>query len=176
MNYLKYLGVQLTKPAYYISLKKECCREPNELVVNHVQRTKKSIIACVYKYDNIYVHNAFKDALTRGIELTLIMDYKQNKQNKLVDELKVLGANVKLWKKTEKLHAKFLIFDDAHVLTGSFNLTMPDTDKSDHHKVDLIILLSDFNAILNFQNIYKEMMHILSTDVCDVCDGQLEII
>ena len=169
MIYFKYINDQLNKPMYILSLKQECCHEPNELVINSIQRAKKTIIACVYKFDNIYIFNALKTALERGVEITMVMDYKKNRQNRLAIDLKKLGANIKLWKKTDKLHAKYLILDDTNVLTGSFNLTMENTDKTNRHKVDLIISLYDANAISNFKNIHTDMMNVLENDVCDEC-------
>ena len=170
MNYLKHL-YNPPKPAYCISLKKECCCESSELVINSLQRAKDKVIIIAYKFDNSTILHQLKLNLKKGIKLYMILDYKQNRQNKFVQELKELGAEIYLWKRTEKLHAKFMIIDDKHVLTGSFNLTMPTTTSSNHHKVDLIISLYDYNAISSFIHIYNDMMQVLKSDICKECDG-----
>jgi len=169
MNYLKHL--YKLRSTYCVSLKKECCSESSEIVVNSLRAAKKQVIIIAYKFDNVTIFNQLKLTLKKGVKVCMILDYKQNRQNKFVSELKELGAEIYLWKKTEKLHAKFMIVDEEHVLTGSFNLTMPTTTSSHHHKVDLIISLHDYSAIESFIRIYNDMMQLLKTDVCKECNG-----
>lgn len=169
MNYLKHF--YKPKSIYCVSLKKECCSESSEIVVNSLRMAKNKVVIIAYKFDNIAIFNQLKLTLKKGIKVCMILDYKQNHQNKFVHELKDLGADIHLWKKTEKLHAKFMIIDDTHVLTGSFNLTTETTTLSHHHKVDLIISLYDYNAIQSFTYIYNDMMQLLKNDVCTECNG-----
>jgi hypothetical protein len=169
MNYFRM--VQKHKPVYNVSIKKECCGEACEFVVNALQKVKESVIIIAYKFDNVIIFNMLQIILKKGIKVTMILDYKKNWQNKFVRDLRDLGADIKLWKKTEKLHAKFIIVDDTHVLTGSFNLTSENTTLSQQHEVDLIIGLYDYCAVTRFQSIYKDMMDVLAKDICDECDG-----
>ena len=169
MNYLKHF--YKPRSTYCVSLKKECCSESSEIVVNSLRMAKNNVIIIAYKFDDTTIFNQLKLTLKKGVKICMILDYKQNCQNKFVNELKELGAEIHLWKKTEKLHAKFMIIDESHVLTGSFNLTMPTTTSSHHHKVDLIISLHDYNAIESFIHIYNDMKQLLKTDVCKECDG-----
>lgn len=173
MNYLK--NLYKPKSVYYISLKKECCSEPSEIVVNSLQTAKEKVVIIAYKFDNVDIFNQLKKTVQSGVSITMILDYKNNRQNKFVQELKDLGVEIHLWKKTEKLHAKFMIVDDVHVLTGSFNLTTPTTTSSHHHKVDLIISLYEYSVVHSFIHIYNDMMRILNTDVCKECDGNLPV-
>lgn len=172
MNYLKHL--YQPKSIYCVSLKKECCSQSSDVIINSLECAKEKVVIIAYKFDNTNVLNKLKQVLKRGVKVYMILDYKQNRHNKFVQELKALGAEIHLWKKTEKLHAKFMVIDHNHVLTGSFNLTMPTTTSSHHHKVDLIISLYDCNAITSFLSIYKDMMDILKTDVCVECNGNQE--
>ncbi len=166
MNYFRQLNAILTKPIFCVSLHKECCCDSSELVCNSIQRAKKSVKACVYKFDSAFIFKALKEALGRNVSVTMIMDYKQNKNNGFVSQLIELGADIKLWKINETLRAKFLIIDSAHVLTGSYDLTMPTDNFPTKHNVDLIISLYDDDAIEKFTHIFNDMTKILACPTC----------
>lgn len=159
------------KNACCISLK-ECCCEPGKIITASIKQAKKSINACIYKFDNQDVFNAIKDALSRGIKVNLILDYGKNKQNAFVFELKKQGATIKLWKKTEKLHATFMIIDENSVLSGTFDFT---TQSPEHRTIDLIVSFYDFNTVSHFISMYNEMKICLQ-DVCKDCVGDLSAI
>ncbi len=166
MNYFRQLNALLTKPIFCVSLRKECCCDSSELVCNTIQRAKKSVVICVYKFNNTFIFKALKKALDRNVSVTMIMDYKQNKDNGFVPQLVELGADIKLWKRNETLRAKFLIVDGAHVLTGSFDLTMPPDNLPTMHNVDLIISLYDDDAIKKFTHIFDDMLKFLTCPAC----------
>lgn len=172
MNFIKQF--YKSRPVYCVSLKKECCCEPEKLVIHSLEHAKNRVIIIAYKFDNPLILNQLKLVLKKGIQVIMILDYKQNYQNEYVSILSDLGAEIYLWKRTEKLHAKFIIIDDTHVLTGSFNLTMPITTSSNHHKIDLMISLYDYNAITSFMNIYHEMMQSLKNR-CQNCDNNNDV-
>lgn len=164
------------RPVYDISLKKDCCNEPSKFVINSIKNAKNVINIVAYKFNNVEIVSELMNALNRGIKLTMILDYKENKQNKFVAQLVELGASIKLWKKNEKLHAKFMIIDDAQILTGSFNLTTLSTFKSHLHKVDLLISLYDTGALYTFDAFFKDMINMLQVDICEECDGNGDVV
>jgi PLD-like domain len=170
-SYLKCMNIFKNRPVYDISLKKECCNDPSKFVINSIKNSKNVINIVAYKLNNVQIVSELMNALNRGVKLTMILDYKQNKQNKFVAQLVESGASIKLWKKNEKLHAKFMIIDNEQVLTGSFNLTTLSTFKSHLHKVDLLISLYDANALYAFDTFFKDMLNMLQVDICEECDG-----
>lgn len=170
-SYLRCMDIFKTRPVYDISLKKDCCNDPSKFVINSIKNSKKSINIVAYKINNTDIITELKNALNRGVKIIMILDYKQNKTNKLLVQLAELGASIKLWKKNEKLHAKFMIIDDAQVLTGSFNLTTLSTFKSHLHKVDLLVSLYDVNALHTFNAFFKDMINMLKVDICQECNG-----
>lgn len=123
---------------------------PREITLYAIKSSEKNIYACIYKLNDIQIYNQLILALKNHVHVELVMDYKMNKYNKLVHDLKEHGAKIYYWKKSEKLHAKFVIIDNKHVLTGSYNWTF-----SNKHKIDLIM---DADAHINeFLNLYKQL-------------------
>lgn len=175
-SYLRCMNIFKNRPVYDISLKKDCCNEPSKFVLTSIKRAKMSINIVAYKINNTDIVKELINALNRGVKITMILDYKENKQNKLLPQLVESGATVKLWKKNEKLHAKFMIIDEIQVLTGSFNLTTLSTFKSHLHKVDLLISLYDTNALYTFNTFFNDMLNMLQMDICEECNGNDDIV
>lgn len=175
-SYLKCMNIFKNRPVYNISLKKDCCNEPSKFVINSIKSANNVINIVAYKINNTEIINELIHALNRGVKITMILDYRKNKQNKLLVQLVEMGASIKLWKRNEKLHAKFMIIDNTQVLTGSFNLTTLSTFKSHLHKVDLLISLYDVNAIHTFDTFFNDMINMLHVDICQECNGNDDIV
>lgn len=166
MNFLKkWASIEnIYKTTFCLSLNKKCCCDPSDLTVSSIKRAGKTIRGCVYKLKDKHVHEALLLSLKRGLDVHLILDYHENHDNPFLEELKEHGAHVYLWKPNEKLHAKFAIFDEEHVLTGSFNWTKTELH-GNIHKVDLIISLYDSTSVHQFITLFDDMLNILN-DKC----------
>lgn len=154
MYYLlnKYNSLWKSEPAYCLTLGDDCCCKSSSTLISSLKLAQKEIKACVYKFDDYDVLKTLLDLLERNVKITLIVDYKQNYESKFMKKLVDNGAKIIYWKSGEKLHAKFTIIDNIHVLTGSFNWT-----KHDKH-VDLIISQFDEHTIFTFQELFKSLL------------------
>jgi phosphatidylserine/phosphatidylglycerophosphate/cardiolipin synthase-like enzyme len=153
MNFLNKL--YKTDKSYCLTIGKDCCCKSSTILIDSINSAKIEIFACVYKLNNETIVTALEQALYRGVNIYIIADYKKNENSKFMHQLVKSGAQVLFWNKQEKLHAKFTIIDDNHVLTGSFNWTI-----SKRHKVDLIISLYDDTSIANFKSLFNELKSI----------------
>lgn len=164
MNYYlkKWASIDnIYKTAFCLSLNKKCCCDPCELTVSAIKRASKTIRVCMYKFTHKNIYDALLLALKRKLDVHLILDYHENHNNEFINELKKNGAHIYMWKQDEKLHAKFSIFDNEHVLTGSFNWTNNDVHHGKVHKVDLIISLYDSTSVGQFITLFDDMLNLL---------------
>jgi len=145
----------IRQPAYCLTIDETYCNS-QYVLLETIRKSKDSITACVYKFNNIEVMNELKNALKRNVKVKMIMDYENNHSTKITKTLIDSGAEILYWKQNEKLHAKFVIIDN-QVLTGSFNWT---TGK--RHKVDLIVTLSDESSCHNFHTLFNKLYKELS--------------
>lgn len=125
--------------------------DPHELTIEAIKSSKMSIKGCVYKLNHHVIYQELERALSRGVVVELVFDYKNKIHNALVHKLRGKGASVYFWNKCEKLHAKFAIFDDKRVLTGSFNWT-----QSNKHKTELII--DTLERVDTFINLHAKLV------------------
>lgn len=153
-NFIRKIRGSCTHRAYCLTIDrdKECCCVSAKVLIESIDTAKRTIYACVYKLNNKFVVEALKKAIFRGVVVCLIVDYKNNHGTKFIESLVEAGAQILFWNKDEKLHAKFTILDNTHVLTGSFNWTT-----SERHKVDLIISLYDETSINDFHNLFNQL-------------------
>lgn len=140
----------LKQPTYCLTIDDTYCQSQSVLI-DMIKHSKNEITACIYKFNNYDVMFELKSALERGVKVNMIMDYENNFKSKISKTLIDSGAQIKYWKRDQKLHAKFVIIDN-HVLTGSFNWT---TCK--RHKVDLIVTLSDDTSHHNFRSLFNKL-------------------
>lgn len=134
--------------------------DPCELTIEAIKSSNTIIKGCVYKLDHIGIYNELIKAIDRGVTVEFVFDYKSNIHNSLVHKLYIRGARIYFWNKCEKLHGKFYIFDDKHVLTGSFNLT-----ESYKHKTELVI--DTVENVDTFVNLYSKLVK-MSTNL-NIC-------
>jgi phosphatidylserine/phosphatidylglycerophosphate/cardiolipin synthase-like enzyme len=122
------------------------------VLIESINSAKVEIVACVYKLNDETIVTALEQALNRGVKINIIADHKKNENSKFMNKLVNSGAQVLYWHKQQKLHAKFTLVDNKHVLTGSFNWTI-----SKRHKVDLIISLYDSASVTKFKSLFNEL-------------------
>lgn len=98
-------------------------QSPISLTVQQIARAETTIQAVAYKFNNPSIYTALREALQRGVQVTLIVDAgNADSKKSLVDAIEQQGAQVIRWQASE-MHAKFAIFDQRTVLAGSFNWT-----------------------------------------------------
>ena len=102
---------------------------PNMQNVNKLERyikmAKKSLLICVFNFTNNVLADAVKHVYNQGVTVRVITDDEcmTNRGNDC-QELADAGIPVRTDNATEfHMHNKFMIVDNAFLLTGSFNWT-----------------------------------------------------
>ena len=92
-------------------------------IIERINRSKKIDIA-VYSITNPNITNAIIAAYNRGADIRIITDKGQAKvKGAKAEELKSAGIPVLTNKKHKIEHNKFAVFDDVHIVSGSYNWT-----------------------------------------------------
>lgn len=92
-------------------------------IIERINQSKKIDIA-VYSITNPNITNAIIAAYQNGADIRVITDKTQAKGKKsLVETIKKAGIPVLTNKKHKIEHNKFAVFDDVHIVSGSYNWT-----------------------------------------------------
>ncbi len=92
-------------------------------IIAEVNKAQQMDIA-VYSISNIKIVDSLINAFHRGAQIRIITDRTQAKgKGSLVEKLKSAGIPVVTNKKTKIEHNKYAIFDNKHVVSGSYNWT-----------------------------------------------------
>jgi len=95
-----------------------------ELVIKGIRAARSSIHVAAYAFTSKPVAQALLQAQQRGVEVALVADEKENTgRYTAIRYLADKGIAVRLNGKYAILHDKFMIIDQQHVQTGSFNYT-----------------------------------------------------
>ena len=97
--------------------------ECEDNIIEKINQSNKIDIA-VYSITNPDITNAIIAAYKRGADIRIITDRTQSKGKKsLVGTIKKAGIPVLTNKKHKIEHNKFAVFDDVHIVSGSYNWT-----------------------------------------------------
>jgi phosphatidylserine/phosphatidylglycerophosphate/cardiolipin synthase-like enzyme len=134
-------------------------RSPADALVDAFAKSKKSIDAVVYKFSDPEIFAALVAAVEGQDEVALrllvdrrLIDGKRKKWG-LAQKLAGLNGDVQVRKWSgHKLHAKFVIIDDRHVFSGSFNWT-----KGGRENTELLLDFDDPQSVLNFTYLFEDL-------------------
>lgn len=121
-------------------------------LVGEIEKTNKSIDIAVYAFTSEVLAKKLIEAKNRGIYVRVLLDEGMDKETHEGDALEKSGIAVKRMKgkeisgKTGIMHHKFAIFDDAIIVTGSFNWTY----SGEFLNKENIIRLCDSQAVSMF--------------------------
>lgn len=102
-----------------------------ELVLKGIRSARRSIHVAAYVFTSKPVALALLDARQRGVEVALVADSKENTAGYSATRfLARQRLPVRLNGKYAILHDKFMIIDQLHVQTGSFNYTAAAASKN----------------------------------------------
>ncbi len=97
--------------------------ECEDNIIARINKSKKMDIA-VYSITNLKITDALLKAYERGAEIRIVTDRTQSKgKNSTVGKLKEAGIPLLTNIKHRIEHNKFAVFDDIHVVSGSYNWT-----------------------------------------------------
>lgn len=93
-------------------------------IVTGIEEAAQSIKICVFTISDDRISDAIVRAHRSGIRIKIISDNdKLYDKGSDIRELAAKGLEVRVDKTRSHMHHKFAIFDDIHVLTGSYNWT-----------------------------------------------------
>jgi cardiolipin hydrolase len=106
-------------------------------IVGLLRTARDSIKICVFTITDDRITSEILDALARNVALRVITDNdKANDEGSDVARLARAGVSVRVDRTPNHMHHKFALFDDARLLTGSYNWTR---SAADCHEENLIV-------------------------------------
>ena len=135
---------------------------PNEKnidrLVGYLSKATKSMKVCVFSMTNDKLANALHDAQKRGVQVRVISDDEcMNQVGSDVQWLAEQGVQVRTDDAPNfHMHNKFVVIDDSHLITGSFNWTVQ-AGKSNQENllvVDHPYYIEKYN--LEFESLWKQ--------------------
>ncbi|WP_276497831.1 phospholipase D-like domain-containing protein [Pontibacter litorisediminis] len=128
-------------------------------IVECMDEAEESIKICVFTISDNRITEAIIRAYKRGVSIRIITDNKKlHDTGSDIRELAVRGLEVRIDKTRSHMHHKFAVFDEARVLTGSYNWTRS-AALYNHEN----ILVTDNHSIVQdysreFDRLWQEMM------------------
>ena len=98
-------------------------RTIQNMILKDIKGAKKTIDLATYNYTDTKTAEALIDAVHRGVKVRMVVD-EDNYNKRVVDDLRSGGVNVISAKSNGLMHAKYIIIDDALVISGSANMTL----------------------------------------------------
>ena len=94
------------------------------MIVQNIERAKKSIAVQAYSFTSADIAKALADAHKRGVQVRVILDKSQETEKySSLTFLKNAGIPVHVDRDFQIAHSKIIIIDESDIITGSFNFT-----------------------------------------------------
>jgi phosphatidylserine/phosphatidylglycerophosphate/cardiolipin synthase-like enzyme len=95
-----------------------------DVIRDEFARAKRKVDVCVFTITDDRIRAAMLDARRRGVAIRVISDNdKSMDEGSDVEPLRRAGIEVRVDETEAHMHHKFAVYDDARVLTGSYNWT-----------------------------------------------------
>lgn len=95
----------------------------------------------------VYLYEALQNAVNRGVKIRIITDFRDT-----IEQLNLIGAEVKLSRTSRRMHAKAVIFSDSAIV-GSHNWSKMGLQHND----EISILIKDYEEIQELNKIFEEI-------------------
>ncbi len=115
---LIFFNLSFTSEVYF--LPKES-KEATSKLISLIENSHSSIDIAMYNFTYKKLANALKEAVKRGVEVTVILDKKKVQQEKKTQYKNLQKENINIILSSNKLHMKMAIFDKKIALLGSAN-------------------------------------------------------
>lgn len=129
-----------------------------ETIQRFIGQSETAVDAALYSFSSEDLLRSLFEARNRGIGVRLVTDWSKYDQNgwmrKLLADtrvpLKLLGGRNG---SSSKMHHKFMILDNAIVLTGSYNWT----PASETHNYENIVVIREPSSVLDYRCEFKRL-------------------
>ena len=114
----------------------EVCFTPGEnctrLITEAINQAKQSVYVQAYSFTSAPIAKALVDAKKRGVDVLVVLDKSQIKNNHYSAAKFLENQSIPLWidSKPTIAHNKVIIIDSKTVITGSFNFTKAAQEKN----------------------------------------------
>ena len=95
----------------------------------------------------VYLYEALQNAINRGVKVRIITDFRDT-----IEQLSLIGAEIKLSRTSRRMHAKAVIFSDLAIV-GSHNWSKMGLQHND----EISILTKDYEEIQELNKIFEEI-------------------
>lgn len=95
----------------------------------------------------VYLYEALQSAINRGVKVRIITDFRDT-----IEQLSLIGAEIKLSRTSRRMHAKAVIFSDSAIV-GSHNWSKMGLQHND----EISILTKDYEEIQELNKIFEEI-------------------
>ena len=127
-------------------------RTIQNMILDNIRGAKKTIDVATYNYTDTKTASALIDAVHRGVKVRLVIDEDNVKKN-VINDLRDGGVSVITAESNGLMHAKYIIIDNAVVISGSANMTLS-SFSSDNN---FMIRLESPEAAKVFTDEFEEM-------------------
>ena len=116
-------------------------------IVGEFGRARTSVDVCVFTITDDRIVEAITAAHRRGVTVRVITDDDKSIDiGSDIQRLARLGIDVRMDATPDHMHHKFAVFDDARVLTGSYNWTRSAADRNHEN----LVISDDAELVLAF--------------------------
>jgi phosphatidylserine/phosphatidylglycerophosphate/cardiolipin synthase-like enzyme len=166
---IMFLGIPLvclTKP-FAPNASYTVCFTPGENctqeIVNTIDKAQKTILVQAYQFTSSPIEKAVINAKQRGVDVKIILDKSQYKQNKFCSSQFFSDYGIPVWidSKPSIAHNKVFIIDNKEVITGSFNFSK---NAQEHNAENLLIINDSILAKMYAQNWHQRLEASVSLD------------
>ena len=114
------------------------------VILDGIKKAEESILVAAYSFTSKPISTALLEAHKRGVAVQVVADAKSNtSQYSAVTFLANQGVPVRVNGRYTIFHHKFMVFDNRHVETGSFNYSAAAVDRN----AENVLLLLDVPEI-----------------------------
>ena len=123
-------------------------------IVGEFERARTSVDVCVFTITDDRIVEAMVDAHRRGVTLRVVTDDDKSLDiGSDVERLARKGIDVRMDTSPDHMHHKFAVFDNARVLTGSYNWTRSAADRNHEN----IVISDDGSLVLAFGKTFERL-------------------
>lgn len=134
----------------YFSPKGDCQGKINSLLFH----TKKTVDICVFTITDDRIVKAIEDAHRRDVKIRIISDNdKAMDLGSDIYRLKRMGVDVRTDRTSDHMHHKYALFDDATLLTGSYNWTRSASEVNEEN----FVVTNDRKLVTAFKKDFQRL-------------------
>ena len=125
-----------------------------QLLVDSINQTKRSLLIQAYSFTNTKIAGAVKHAKDRGVDVRVILDKSQyTEKYSSATFLKNAGIPIVIDNDPAIAHNKVMVFDQESVFTGSFNFSKSAQERNAENG---IVIAGDQNVVKAFTDNFSK--------------------